>query len=240
MYSYWDNIYDKQTDYYEDDDDENENEKKKDFKIPAKYLALFNYFVEKSLHHLKYKLVSMNYVKLNQRIDEKLNELSTTTTITSSAGFKKSFLQLLKQVNSFFDADEFNGLVLNVELTFADFNVNFETLFKPIKHITVNRLSSNPDEEEKERMVEEINKDSDLKRKGQLIQNNLISIELSTDYDSKDRQFRSNYPGVMDGADIPIVKLDFDPMNETIDLFFSWFDPESKYIYRTFQNFLSI
>lgn len=175
---------------------------------PANFKSLFsfwqNVFHSEEPTEAKYK----NLFKILSKISlHKLEELASMAQVNLNLIGKEHFLT---SVEAFFEADVFNGYVLNFK-TNKDFI--FETFFKKksLKNlIKLFRLqeTSNP-------ILNEM-RDNFLQ--------SLIKIQVSTDFEQKERHF-SNYANIMDIDDNPLVSMEFDPINQPIEFCIKWIDP---------------
>lgn len=116
----------------------------------------------------------------------------------------------LRSVDAFFEADSFKGYVLNFK---TDNNFEFETFF---------RLNSLKNLIKIFHLNETKNQNLILMRENFL--QSLIKIQVSTDFEQKERQF-SNYANIMDVNSNPIVAMEFDPINVPIEFSLKWIDP---------------
>jgi len=54
--------------------------------------------------------------------------------------------------------------------------------------------------------------------------NNLVTIEISTEFDSRERKFSKNFASVIDQNDSPELLLEFDPLEIPLEFSIEWYD----------------
>ena len=114
----------------------------------------------------------------------------------------------LKNVNSFFQADKFRGYVAQIKVN----NFLFEAYFSPTKRM--NSIEINPDFK---------NKSQSSINKMNLLLNSIAKLEVSSDYDSKERRF-NNYGSLLDINCNPSLLIVIDPIEEDFKFQIVWFD----------------
>lgn len=127
----------------------------------------------------------------------------------------------VRRVEAFFEANKFKGYVMRIETSNRRNNISleFEAFFvpPPVKENIIKATSFNSSS-----LLPEF-----AALRSQLLQA-LIRLVISTDFDTKERQFVTNYASVMDQAGDPALLIDFDPVDKDIEFWITWTNPLSK------------
>lgn len=131
-------------------------------------------------------------------------------------------IKSVRQVEAFFEASKFKGYVMRIETSNRRNNISleFEAFFvpQPVKESIITVASFNSSSS----LLPEL-----AALRSQLLQS-LIRFVISTDFDTKERQFVTNYASVMDQASDPALLIDFDPIEKDIEFWITWTNPLSK------------
>lgn len=111
----------------------------------------------------------------------------------------------IKEVNAFFQADKFKGYVVQVE--FNESNLVYEAYLTQAKNNYLIDTSTN--------------------YKHNLLLKSIIKLEISSDYDAKERRF-NNYGSILDLNSNPSVLIWLDPIDEPLRFKIVWIDPDGK------------
>lgn len=119
----------------------------------------------------------------------------------------------ISRIEAFFEANKFKGYAVTIQTSNRRNNISFEfeAFFTPrlVKEtIIVPNLSHSSSKTEL------------ISQKSNLLQN-LIRFIVSTDFDSKERQF-ANYASIMDQTSDPALLMDFDPIDKDIEFWITW------------------
>ncbi len=117
-------------------------------------------------------------------------------------------IKRIKKVNSFFQSDQFRGFILK---TF----MNYEAYFVPTRNTELIKISNLKDIPEP------------VLGKANLLLKSMIKIEISSDYDAKERRF-NNYAAILDLNSNPSLLILLDPINEPLKFKISWIDSNGK------------
>lgn len=121
----------------------------------------------------------------------------------------------VKEINSYFQSDKFSGFVLKLDL--IKYDLIYEAYFVPTKNKDLIELNSNFNA-----TVSQV-----LLNKKDLLLKSLVKLEVSSDYDAKERRF-NNYGSILDLNSNPSLLILLDPINESIKFKISWINPNGK------------
>jgi hypothetical protein len=134
-----------------------------------------------------------------------------------------SFVKHVKNIDAFFEGGKFEGFVINIRSEDEVLGSNLKFDYE----VFMSRKSS----KDLIRLHEIIKSDnSNLTSVKDLILNSLIKIQISTDYDQKERKF-TNYASLMNQKSNPTLLMEFDPLEKPIEFFIQWVDPDSKHFF---------
>lgn len=143
------------------------------------------------------------------------------STLISNNELSVDHIRSIQRVEAFFEASKFRGYVVTIETSNRRNNISFEyeAYFMPRSSketIKVIQPSASLSSSEELNAV-----------RSQLLQI-LTRFVVSTDFDSKERQF-NNYAAVMDQKSDPALLMDFDPVvDRDIEFWITWSNPSSK------------
>lgn len=109
------------------------------------------------------------------------------------------------RVNAFFQADSFRGFAVGLKSPTEP--AEFEVFFQPAPKEALVNISNSSYEK--------------------LLQS-IISLQVSTDYNTREQQFRSNYASVMDKHAQPVLVMELDPLKQDVQLGIKLFDPSGE------------
>lgn len=130
-----------------------------------------------------------------------------------------SSLTHVRRVDGFFQANKFKGFVLDLSYKDTELKtrLEFQALFRLREPRELTKLYNV--------------QDTELSRQRDLILNSMIRLEVSTDYDQKERRF-NNYAQIIDQRSNPTLLIQFDPLPQPIQFDIAWLDKNSNsYIY---------
>ena len=58
---------------------------------------------------------------------------------------------------------------------------------------------------------------------------NLIQIEISTEFDARERKFSKNYASIIDQKDNPELLMEFDPLDKPLEFSIEWYSENSNF-----------
>ncbi len=136
---------------------------------------------------------------------------------TVSAG---KFNSYVNKVEALFLENKFRGFIVNVAAHDSVANVEFayEAFYRKR---TSKELIRTYDIEN--RLLDE------LISMRELFLNSLLRMEISTDYDQKERRF-TNYVSIMNERSNPTLLMEFDPIERPLEFFILWVDKNSKFL----------
>ena len=67
-----------------------------------------------------------------------------------------------------------------------------------------------------------------LNRKVDVFLQSLIKIQISTDFDARERMFFKNYAHIIGQHDNPELLMEFDSLDESLEFLIQWFSPNSN------------
>lgn len=166
---------------------------------------IFSHGHSSSSVELKFKTLFRIFLRFPPLLD-RLNSVETEFDLNSTPN--------LTLAHAFFEGDQFRGIVLNVEGPPFGYEVFFT--MKRAKYLIDHFNTS----------------DAAMADHKTFILKSIIRMEVSSDYDVKERRF-VNYASVMDVNSEPALLLEFDPVEQPINLIISWLDPQQLTVKRT-------
>ena len=103
--------------------------------------------------------------------------------------------------------DRDNNIVIDYEIHFS--NANLQSLTK-IHSLNIT------------------NQDANIKSHREYFLDHIIKIEISSDYDSRERKFK-NYDTLMNQNNNPSLLLEFDPLDKSVEFYIVWKNPNGKF-----------
>ncbi len=140
------------------------------------------------------------------------------------------FSEYVNKVEALFIESKFKGFIVNVAAHDSKTKVEFayEVLYR--KRTSKELIKAH---DISNRLLEELTSTREL------FLNSLIRMEISTDYDQKERRF-SNYVSIMNEKSNPTVLMEFDPIERPLEFYILWIDKNSKSIQNAFIRFFAI
>lgn len=151
--------------------------------------------------------------------DDILQKLYTTEYNLNSleVELKQLNLSSVQKLESFFEANNFKGFVVNLKLDNQLGDLFEYEIFFSVKN--TKELTKIKEIEDK--------KLSNLMLKRDLILQSLIKMKMSSEFNSRERFFK-NYASIMDLNSNPILLMEFDPIDKPIEFFIVWSDSNGK------------
>ncbi len=134
-------------------------------------------------------------------LDECSMQVQINEMLARIAGQKR--LDSINKVNSFFQSNTFKGFVMNVKTSLNEKPFDFEVFVTPTRKKTITETVTE---------ITDANKFLDLVSK----------FEVSTDYDSKEQMFYSNYASIIGQTSNPTLMLAIDSVPEDFNFTFVW------------------
>ena len=147
---------------------------------------------------------------------------------------RSKFIEILnvelsvKTLYSYFEADLFKGYVLKFEVSDT-----IDHMRLVVGEIFFRKASS-------KHMVSFPDSKNDCKNSQVILfKQSLVKIEISTEFDVRERKFLKNYASIIGQTDNPELLMEFDPLDEPIDFLIEWFTPNGKcFIFHGYSSIL--